>query len=94
MTIRFEEKVSMKTRNLACGPTPKSFQEQWIGIEIPFYWPFKPWKVFQSLMIKEFVGFIRRWASSSYRFYQLETGELRYDRKFVSLAFENDIVFL
>ena len=106
MTIRFEENVSTENAQLVCqwsNSLGKSFQEQWVGIMIPFPLTIQALQelegIFSIFEGREFVGLIQK--------IRLEDSNLHIGRffinpqkqgqglgsqalrKFVSLAFEN-----
>ena len=106
MTIRFEEKVSIESAQFVCqwsNSLGKSFQEQWMGIMIPFPLTIQILQdlkgIFSIFDGQEFVGLIQK--------IRLEDRNLHIGRffinpqkqgqglgsqalrKFVSLAFEN-----
>ena len=107
MTIRFEENVSTENAQLVCqwsNSLGKSFQEQWVGIMIPFPLTIQVLQdlegIFSIFDGQEFVGLIQK--------IRLEDRNLHIGRffinpqkqgqglgsqtlrKFVSLAFENE----
>ena len=107
MTIRFEENVSTENAQLVCqwsNSLGKSFQEQWVGIMIPFPLTIQALQelegIFSIFERQEFVGLIQK--------IRLEDSNLHIGRffinprkqgqglgsqalrKFVSLAFENE----
>ena len=106
MTIRFEEKISPKNAQLVCqwsNSLGKSFQEQWVGIMIPFPLTIQALQELEGIFSifdgQEFVGLIQK--------IRLEDRNLHIGRflinpqkqgqglgsqalrKFVSLVFEN-----
>ena len=106
MTIRFEEKVSPENAQLVCqwsNSLGKSFQEQWMGIMIPFPLTIQALQELEGIFSifdgQEFVGLIQK--------IRLEDSNLHIGRffinprkqgqglgsqalrKFVSLVFEN-----
>ena len=106
MTIRFEENVSTENAQLVCqwsNSLGKSFQEQWVGIMIPFPLTIQALQELEGIFSifdgQEFVGLIQK--------IRLEDRNLHIGRffinprkqgqglgsqalrKFVSLAFEN-----
>ena len=106
MTIRFEEKVSTENAQLVCqwsNSLGKSFQEQWVGIMIPFPLTIQALQELEGIFSifdgQEFVGLIQK--------IRLEDRNLHIGRffinprkqgqglgsqalrKFVSLVFEN-----
>ena len=107
MTIRFEENVSTENAQLVCqwsNSLGKSFQEQWVGIMIPFPLTIQALQELEGIFSifdgQEFVGLIQK--------IRLEDRNLHIGRffinprkqgqglgsqalrKFVSLAFENE----
>ena len=107
MIIRFEEKVSTENAQLVCqwsNSLGKSFQEQWVGIMIPFPLTIQALQELEGIFSifdgQEFVGLIQK--------IRLEDRNLHIGRffinprkqgqglgsqalrKFVSLAFENE----
>lgn len=107
MTIRFEENVSTENAQLVCqwsNSLGKSFQEQWVGIMIPFPLTIQALQELEGIFSifdgHEFVGLIQK--------IRLEDSNLHIGRffinpqkqgqglgsqvlrKFVSLAFENE----
>ena len=106
MTIRFEEKVSTENAQLVCqwsNSLGKSFQEQWVGIMIPFPLTIQALQELEGIFSifdgQEFVGLlqqIRQEDSNLHigRFFinpQKQGQGLGSQtlRKFVSLAFES-----
>ena len=107
MTIRFEENVSTENAQLVCqwsNSLGKSFQEQWVGIMIPFPLTIQALQELEGIFSifdgQEFVGLIQK--------IRLEDRNLHIGRffinpqkqgqglgsqalrKFISLAFENE----
>lgn len=106
MTIRFEEKISLENAQLVCqwsNSLGKSFQEQWMGIMIPFPLTIQVLQdlegIFSIFEEQEFVGLIQKIRQEDSnlhigRFFinpQKQGRGLGSQalRKFVSLAFEN-----
>ena len=106
MTIRFEEKVTTENAQLVCqwsNSLGKSFQEQWMGIMIPFPLTIQVLQdlegIFSIFEEQEFVGLIQKIRQEDSnlhigRFFinpQKQGRGLGSQalRKFVSLAFEN-----
>ena len=107
MTIRFEENVSTENAQLVCqwsNSLGKSFQEQWVGIMIPFPLTIQALQELEGIFSifdgQEFVGLIQKIRQEDSnlhigRFFinpqkQGQGFGSQALRKFVSLAFENE----
>ena len=106
MTIRFEENVSTENAQLVCqwsNSLGKSFQEQWVGIMIPFPLTIQALQELEGIFSifdgQEFVGLIQKIRLEDRNLHigrflinpqkQRQGLGSKAVRKFVSLAFEN-----